>query len=210
MRAALGEAAVPGAVRGRLKWWAAAAGQGLEAAAQGQLGRLPRARGRGTPAARGHLSALQPSAQPTEARRSEPRAPSRCAAEEGDGPRANELHARGPRRLPRGGGGLDLFVLGELSLQALQFHADGLRLLTEGLQRGEVTAEVVSAKALTEKQTHALVDGLKRAVGAAVSLESRIDPGLLGGLVVKLGSRMVDSSLRTKLQRLRLAMKGVG
>jgi F-type H+-transporting ATPase subunit delta len=78
------------------------------------------------------------------------------------------------------------------------------------LQRGEVTAEVVSAKALTEKQTHALVDGLKRAVGAAVSLDSRIDPGLLGGLVVKLGSRMVDSSLRTKLQRLRLAMKGVG
>ena len=77
-------------------------------------------------------------------------------------------------------------------------------------RRGEITAEVVSAKVLTEKQTQALIDGLKRAVGTAVSLESRIDPGLLGGLVVKLGSRMVDSSLRTKLQRLRLAMKGVG
>ena len=77
-------------------------------------------------------------------------------------------------------------------------------------RRGEVTAEVVSAKALTEKQVQSLTDGLRRAVGTPVSVESRVDPGLLGGLVVKLGSRMVDSSLRTKLQRLRLAMKGVG
>lgn len=77
-------------------------------------------------------------------------------------------------------------------------------------RRGEATAEVVSAKALTEQQKQALSDSLRRAVGTAVSVEARVDPGLIGGLVVKVGSRMVDSSLRTKLQQLRLAMKGIG
>lgn len=76
-------------------------------------------------------------------------------------------------------------------------------------RRGEATAEVVSAKELSEQQKQALSDSLRRAVGTAVSVEARVDPGLLGGLVVKVGSRMVDSSLRTKLQQLRLAMKGV-
>ena len=51
---------------------------------------------------------------------------------------------------------------------------------------------------------------LAKAVGAKVSLAMTVDPSLLGGLVVKVGSRMVDSSLRTKLQHLQLAMKGVG
>lgn len=77
-------------------------------------------------------------------------------------------------------------------------------------RRGEATAEVVSAKELTEQQKQALLDSLRRAVGTAVAVEARVDPGLLGGLVVKIGSRMVDSSLRTKLQQLRLAMKGIG
>lgn len=77
-------------------------------------------------------------------------------------------------------------------------------------RRGEATAEVVSAKELSEQQKQALSDSLRRAVGTTVSVEARVDPGLLGGLVVKVGSRMVDSSLRTKLQQLRLAMKGIG
>ena len=77
-------------------------------------------------------------------------------------------------------------------------------------RRGETTAEVVSAKPLTDAQMSALTDTLKNAVGSKVSVEAKVDPGLLGGLIVKVGSRMVDSSLNTKLQQLRLAMKGVG
>ena len=76
--------------------------------------------------------------------------------------------------------------------------------------RGEATAEVVSAQTLTDQQLDAVGDALRRAVGTPVSVDARVDPSLLGGLVVRLGSRMVDSSLSTKLQRLRLAMIGVG
>ena len=76
--------------------------------------------------------------------------------------------------------------------------------------RGEATAEVVSAKALTEKQFTDIGDSLKKAIGSKITVDAKVDPDLLGGLVVKVGSRMVDSSLRTKLQQLRLAMKGVG
>ena len=78
------------------------------------------------------------------------------------------------------------------------------------LNRGEATAEVVSAKELTDAQMTAVGDALKEAVGKAVTVEASVDPDLLGGLVVKVGSRMVDSSLRTKLQQLRLSMIGVG
>lgn len=76
--------------------------------------------------------------------------------------------------------------------------------------RGEETAEVVSAKELTAAQLKSLGASLKKAVGTTVTIEPKVDPEILGGLVVKVGSRMVDSSLRTKLQQLRLAMKGVG
>lgn len=76
--------------------------------------------------------------------------------------------------------------------------------------RGEVTAEVVSAASLTEVQASALAAALKQVVGKDVTVEARVDPSILGGLIVKVGSRMVDSSVRTKLQRLQLAMKGVG
>lgn len=74
-------------------------------------------------------------------------------------------------------------------------------------RRGEATAEVASAKGLSEKQLAALASALEKAVGTAVSIQAKVDPHLLGGLVVKVGSRMVDSSLKTKLQQLRLAMK---
>jgi F-type H+-transporting ATPase subunit delta len=77
-------------------------------------------------------------------------------------------------------------------------------------RRGEVTAEVVSATALSDGQTSALVASLKQTMGRAVALTAKVDPSILGGLIVKVGSRMVDSSLKSKLQRLKLVMKGVG
>ncbi|MEK9755075.1 MAG: F0F1 ATP synthase subunit delta [Rhodospirillaceae bacterium] len=76
--------------------------------------------------------------------------------------------------------------------------------------RGEATAEVVSAKPLTDAQSQAIMDSLRKAVGTKVTIDAKVDETLLGGLVVKVGSRMVDTSLKTKLSQLRLAMKGVG
>ena len=77
-------------------------------------------------------------------------------------------------------------------------------------ERGEIAAQVTSAGALTERQVDALGRALKQAMGAAVTVEARVDPGIIGGLVVRIGSRMIDSSLRTKLQQLRLAIRGAG
>jgi F-type H+-transporting ATPase subunit delta len=74
-------------------------------------------------------------------------------------------------------------------------------------RRGEVTAEVTVAQPLNEARTAALNEQLRRAVGARVAVEIRVDPALLGGMTVKVGSRMVDASLSSRLQRLRLAMK---
>ena len=73
--------------------------------------------------------------------------------------------------------------------------------------RGEVSAEVVSAHALSEEQTTELTTQLRASIGKDVALETRIDPDLLGGLIVKIGSRMIDSSLKTKLARLRVRLK---
>ena len=69
---------------------------------------------------------------------------------------------------------------------------------------------MVSAKPLSDAQQNAIVDALKQTVGSKVSLDARVDEELLGGLIVKIGSRMVDTSLKTKLAQLRLTMKGVG
>lgn len=77
-------------------------------------------------------------------------------------------------------------------------------------RRGETTAEVVSAKPLTKAQVQSLTAALKAVVGMDVAVQARVDPGILGGLVVKVGSRMVDSSLKTKLNRLSLAIRGIG
>lgn len=76
--------------------------------------------------------------------------------------------------------------------------------------RGETAAEVVSAAPLSEGQLAALSDALRGVVGTKVTLATIVDPDVIGGLVVKVGSRMVDSSLRSKLNRMRLAMKGIG
>jgi len=75
-------------------------------------------------------------------------------------------------------------------------------------RRGEVTAEVTSAIKLTKKQTDSIASGLKTAVGTNVSVNVQIDSSLIGGLVIKMGSRMIDSSVKTKLSKLKLALKG--
>ena len=77
-------------------------------------------------------------------------------------------------------------------------------------RRGEVTAEVVAARELSDAQKDKLVESLKKAAGSKVQVDVKVDPSLLGGLIVKVGSRMVDGSLKTKLAKLQVAMKGVG
>jgi F-type H+-transporting ATPase subunit delta len=77
-------------------------------------------------------------------------------------------------------------------------------------RRGEITARVTSAAKLTKKQTDDLEAALKKALGSKVKLDAQVDPNIIGGLVVRVGSRMFDTSIRTKLQRMQLAMKGVG
>ena len=75
-------------------------------------------------------------------------------------------------------------------------------------QRGESSASVTSAVPLKDDQLAQLRAALKQITGTDVQLETRVDPGLLGGLVVRVGSRMLDSSIRTKLQRLQIVLKG--
>lgn len=77
-------------------------------------------------------------------------------------------------------------------------------------RRGEVTAEVTAAQPLSDTQQAALTEQLHRAMGRRVTVDIRVDPALLGGMMVKVGSRMIDGSLRSKLQRLQMAMKGIG
>jgi F-type H+-transporting ATPase subunit delta len=74
--------------------------------------------------------------------------------------------------------------------------------------RGETEAEVTAARTLSDGEIAELKAALKSKLGKEPRLHTKIDPSLLGGLVVKVGSRMIDSSLRTKLDGLRAAMKG--
>ena len=76
--------------------------------------------------------------------------------------------------------------------------------------KGEATAEVTVAEQLNEKNLDALKAALKSVTGKDVALNVKVDPSIIGGLVVKLGSRMVDSSLRTKLNSIKHAMKEAG
>ena len=75
-------------------------------------------------------------------------------------------------------------------------------------RRGEVQAQVTSARKLNDGETAELKAALKAKLGREPRLEAKVDPTLLGGLVVKVGSRMIDTSLRTKLDGLRAAMRG--
>jgi len=94
-----------------------------------------------------------------------------------------------------------LFVLEDMISQVKALAAD---------DRGEVSAEITAAKALTEKQSAALAAALKKSVGKDVNVNVTVDKDIIGGLIVKVGSAMVDSSLRSKLNNLKNAMKEVG
>ena len=76
--------------------------------------------------------------------------------------------------------------------------------------KGEMTAQVTVAEALSDAHRDEIRDILNTVTGKDVRIDVKVDPSIIGGLVVKLGSRMVDSSLRTKLSALKHAMKEVG
>ena len=76
------------------------------------------------------------------------------------------------------------------------------------LSKGEIAGEVTSAEQLSADQLSDLKAALKSSLGRDVALTTRVDSSILGGLIVKVGSRMMDNSLKTKLQTLKIAMKG--
>ena len=76
-------------------------------------------------------------------------------------------------------------------------------------RRGEVNSQVTTAQPLSETQLATLTEQLRRSIGSRVSVDVRVDPELIGGMIVRVGSRMVDGSIKSKLQRLQLAMKNV-
>ena len=94
-----------------------------------------------------------------------------------------------------------LFVLSQLLVVLREKIAD---------EKGEVTAEVQSARALSDKQQSALVKTLKASVGKDVKMKLSVDESLIGGLIVKVGSKMIDTSIRSKLAALQNTMKEVG
>jgi len=112
--------------------------------------------------------------------------------------------------------------LGALSVNFLKLIARNRRLfaladMIKGFRtlaarhRGEVSADVISAHPLGAAQLQTLKDALRASAGGKeVQINTRVDANLLGGLIVKLGSRMIDSSLRTRLNNLKIAMKGTG
>ena len=76
--------------------------------------------------------------------------------------------------------------------------------------RGEMTADIVTAESLSDSHLSSLKEALKSATGKDVMINQSVDPSLLGGMVVKIGSRMIDTSLKTKLNSLHIAMKEAG
>ncbi|MGL4636098.1 MAG: F0F1 ATP synthase subunit delta [Beijerinckiaceae bacterium] len=75
---------------------------------------------------------------------------------------------------------------------------------------GVAKAEVTVAEKLSDKNRKAIVDTLKSVTGKTVNVTEKVDPSIIGGIIVKMGSRMVDSSVRTKLNSLKIAMKEAG
>ena len=94
-----------------------------------------------------------------------------------------------------------LFALPQVAAQLREMIAE---------EKGEVTAEVASAKELTKTQSDKLVSSLSERVGKTVKLNTTVDESLIGGLVVKVGSTMIDPSVRSKLAALQNTMKEVG
>jgi F-type H+-transporting ATPase subunit delta len=77
-------------------------------------------------------------------------------------------------------------------------------------EKGQVTAEVISAKELSKAQAASLAKTLKAQMSMDVELKATVDESLIGGLVVKVGSKMIDTSIRAKLNALQNKMKEVG
>lgn len=109
--------------------------------------------------------------------------------------------------------------LDTLTAKTLGVLADNRRLTETGAvaraftalasaDRGEVKAEVTSAHPLTAAQTKAIAAKLKQRVGRDVAISARVDPAILGGLTVKIGSTLIDNSIQTRLNSLAQAMKG--
>lgn len=94
-----------------------------------------------------------------------------------------------------------LFVLPQLVRQLGEMIAD---------DKGEVTADVTSAVALTDAQSKKLAETLKATVGKDVKINTTVDESLIGGLIVKVGSKMIDTSIASRLNSLQNAMKEVG
>ena len=94
-----------------------------------------------------------------------------------------------------------LFVLPALVAQLRALIAE---------EKGEVTAEVTSAKTMTKTQTDKLAKAIKARIGKDVKIDATVDESLIGGLVVKVGSQMIDTSIRSKLSSLSNVMKEVG
>ena len=92
-------------------------------------------------------------------------------------------------------------------LSELKSVIKAVRTLASG-HRNETTAEVTSAFPLDDKQVAALKSNLKARLGRDVAIDAKVDPSLLGGLIVRHGSQMIDASIKTKLNNLALAMKG--
>ena len=100
-------------------------------------------------------------------------------------------------------------MAGKGRLHLLPSALEGFKTLLSA-HRGIVEAEVASARPLDEARKAELIRSLEASEGRKVSLKTRVDPALLGGLVVRIGSKMIDASLRAKLASLQLAMKEVG
>jgi len=110
--------------------------------------------------------------------------------------------------------GLDPITTNFLGVLALNGRKNELRAVIRSYRRiaadhrGEATADVVTARPLNDDQLAALKNQLRSRAGREVNVDATVDPDILGGIVVKLGSQMIDASIRTKLNRLALAMKG--
>ena len=100
-------------------------------------------------------------------------------------------------------------VTAKRRLFAVRDMVRALRVLV-ARHKGEVTAQVTVAERLGDRHLAALKDALKSVTGKDVTLDIKVEPAIIGGLVVKIGSRMVDASLKTKLNSIKHAMKEVG
>ena len=94
-----------------------------------------------------------------------------------------------------------LFVMGSFLRQLKILIAE---------HKGEITADVVSAKSLTQGQSDNLAKAIKERVGKEIKINASVDESIIGGIVIKVGSKMIDTSIRSKLNSLQTVMKEVG